>query len=61
MKTMENQKNKKNKQWILDGKNGSLTPIVFTTNGDTSTETKLLYVKNHILTTVIIVRGLNNK
>ena len=40
MKTMENQKKRKCNERILYGKNGSLTPLVFITNGGMSTETK---------------------
>ena len=39
-KTMENQKKTKYNQRILDGRNGSFTPLVFTTNIGMSTETK---------------------
>ena len=37
MKAMEKQKKRKYNQGILDGENGSFTPLVFTTNGGTST------------------------
>ena len=40
---MENQKKIKNSQLILDDKNVSFTPLVFTTNGGTSIERKQLY------------------
>ena len=40
MKTMENHKKIKYNQRILDGENGSFTPLVFITNGGMSTETK---------------------
>ena len=40
MKTMENHKKIKYNQRILDGENGSFTPLVFITNGEMSTETK---------------------
>ena len=43
MKKMENQKKRKNNQRILEGENGSFTPLVFTTNGGMSTETKQFY------------------
>ena len=68
MKTMENQKKRKCNQRILYGENGSFTPLVFTTNGGMSTETKQFhrrsvncYVKNQMLATVVLVRGLNGK
>ena len=40
---MENRKKTKYNQRILDGENGSLTPLVFITNGGMSTETKQFY------------------
>ena len=43
MKTTEDQKKRKYKQWIVDGENDSFTPLVFTTNGGMSTETKQFY------------------
>ena len=43
MKAMEKQKKRKYNQRILDGENGSFTPLVFTTNGGMSTETKQFY------------------
>ena len=43
MKTMENQKKIKYNQRILDGENGSFTPLVFTTYDGMSMETKQFY------------------
>ena len=43
MKVMENQKKKKCNQRILDDKNGSFTPLIFTTNSGMSTETKKFF------------------
>ena len=43
MKTMENQKETKHNQRIVDVENGFFTPLVVTTNGGMSTETKQLY------------------
>ena len=43
MKTMENQKKRKYNQRILEGENGSFTPLAFATNGGMSTETKQFY------------------
>ena len=43
MKTIENQKKRKYNQRILEGENGSFTPLVFTTNDGISTETKQFY------------------
>ena len=43
MKKMENQKKRKYNQQILDGENGSFTPLVFPTSGGMSTKTKQFY------------------
>ena len=66
MKIMENQKKRKYNQHILDGVNNSLTPLVFTTNSEMTLKIKLYrqlncVVKNQMLATVILVRGLNSK
>ena len=63
---MENQKKRKYNQHILDGVNNSLTPLVFTTNSEMTLKIKLYrqlncVVKNQMLATVILVRGLNSK
>ena len=68
MKTMENQKKRKCNERILYGKNGSLTPLVFITNGGWAPKQNNFiddsvncYVKNQMLATVVLVRGLNGK
>ena len=43
MKTMDNQKKRKYNQRILDGENDTFNPLVFTTTGEISTETKQFY------------------
>ena len=43
MKAKENQNKSKYSQRTLDGENGSFNPLVFTTNGGMSTETKQFY------------------
>ena len=42
-KTLEIHKKRKYSQEVLDSENDSLTPLVFTTNGGMSTETKQYY------------------